>query len=227
MQLRLVFSIILLLQFLHSYCQDSLCILIAKNVCICLNSKEIINYKIAVDCVNSEMENQSELFEKEGVAKYGISISEKESSEFAKEIGLKSSLNLIENCSTYTKLMDTARYSLYSYLNRDSLLTEITKLNLMDSSIRNLNFYIKRCRMLFWIVNFEGAFKDAQQILILDNTNQLGLHVTAMHMELNKDYPGALEIYKNLYNISSNPRYAIDEAIVQWKFKKEHFNKTK
>ena len=170
------------------------------------------------------MENQSELFENEGIAKYGNSITEKESSVFAKEIGLKSSLNLIENCSTYRKLIDTARYSLYSYLNRDSLLTEISKLNLMDSSIRNVNFYIKRCRMLFWIVNFEDAFKDAQQILILDKTNQLGLHVTAMHMELNKEYSRALEIYKNLYNISSNPRYAIDEALVQWKLKKGHIN---
>ena len=227
MQLRFLFLIILLIHFTHSYCQDSLCSIIAKNVCTCLNDKEIINYKTTVDCVNTEMQNQSELFANEGIAKYGNSISEKESNLFGKEVGLKVSLRLIENCSTYRNIMDTARYSLYSYLNRDSLLTKISKLNLTDSINRNLNFYVKRCRMLFWIANFEDAFKDAQKILILDNTNQLGLHVTAMHMELNKEYSGALKIYKNLYNISSNPRYAIDEALVQWKLTKGDVHKTK
>ncbi|MEY2916820.1 MAG: hypothetical protein RIS73_534, partial [Bacteroidota bacterium] len=61
--------------------------------------------------------------------------------------------------------------------------------------------------------------EDAAEILIVNSSNELGMHVKAMYLELNHNYDSALKIYTNLYNKSNNPRYAIDVALVKIKMK--------
>ena len=206
--------------FSHSYGQDSLSNIIANNTCSCLNNNKnqrAIVYNDVVKCVNDENEKQSDFYVKEGIRKYGDSVTESQAIGFAKEIGLQVSLKLIKACPVYRNIMDTARYSLYSYMNKDSLINEIYKMNQIDVKDRSLNFYVKRCKMFFWLSKIKDAFEDAEQILALNSTNELGLHVKAMYLELNHDYDSALKIYTDLYNNSNNPRYAIDATLVKFK----------
>ena len=220
--MKILFGTVFIFFFNISYAQNTVSNIIAKNVCNCLRNKlsqGTLIYKDAVNCINFENEAQSELYINEAVQKYGDSPTSSQAIQYAKDVGLNVSLNLIDSCSSYRELMDTARYSLYSYLDKDSLLTEISKLNLADTSNRKLNFYTKRAKMLFWISNIKEAAQDARQILKIDSTNQLGLHISAMQFELNHDYESALNIYTALYKTSNNPRYAIDAAIAKWKIK--------
>ena len=178
--MRLIFVTLFIVFYNVANCQDTLYNVLTKNICNCLNYKKVrgfLTYNDAINCVNKENENQSELYIQEGILKYGESVTETQAIQFAKDFGLNVSLKLIDSCSSYRELMDTARYSLYNYLNKDSLIKEIAKLKLINTNDRNLNFYIKRARMLFWVSNFKDAFEDAEQILKIDSTNQLGLHI--------------------------------------------------
>lgn len=220
--MRLILVIFLLLLIKFSFCQISLYHTVSKNVCSCLADKkgEGLSYKVAVSCINTEMENISEDFRNQMTQEYGNDISAEESTQFAKEFGLQVALELIDSCPNYRGLMDTARYSLYSYLNRDSVINQISILNSKDSLNRNLNFFVKRAKMLFWISDFKNAEKDAENILKLDSTNQLALHIKAINLEIKDNYASALKIYNFLYYKYKNPRYEIDAALVKWKIKK-------
>ena len=188
--MRTIMTIFLLIITKLSFCQDALYNIISKNVCSCLTEKkdEVLSYKVAVLCLNTEMENNSESFEDQMTQKYGEDISKDEAAQFAKEFGLQVALKLIDSCPDYRGLMDTARYSLYSYLNKDSIINQITILNSVDSVNRHLNFFLKRAKMLFWISDFKNASKDAEQILKWDSTNQLALHITAINLEIEHHY---------------------------------------
>jgi hypothetical protein len=217
-RIKMTFSVLFLLVFYNSYCQDSLSGVMAKELCSCLMNKKInqvVIYNDAIQCVAQVNEKESDFYMREGVRIYGDSITETQATTFAKEIGLKVSLESIKNCPVYRNLIDTARYSMYSYLNRDSLLVELSKIN--QNKDHNLNFYLKRCKIFFWLSQLKDAYTDAGQILILSSTNELGLHIKAMYLESKYDYIPALEIYNTLYQKSKNPRYAIDVALVKYK----------
>lgn len=220
--MKLIFIIFFLLLTKSSFCQDSLYNIVSRNICNCLTDKKVegLSYKVAASCVNTEMGNISEQFEHQIIQKYGNDVSDEESIKFGKKLGLQISLKLIESCPNYRGLMDTARFSLYSYLNKDSLIKQISILNSSDSINRNVNFFLKRAKMLFWVSDFSNATKDAEEILKFDSTNQLALHITAINFEFAHNYAAALKIYNSLYVKYNNPRYAIDAELVKWKLKK-------
>ena len=133
--------------------------------------------------------------------------------KFGNDFFKRNSVKLIYTCDTYFKLLDSTRYEQINSLNKDSIQTSITSLNMTDPSTWDKDFLVKRGLFYFALADYTNAQKDFDSSLVKDPNTLQSIYFKAWIFEIKKDYDGAIKLYSDLAVLTKMNDFNIFAAI--------------
>jgi len=178
--------------------QDSLDNIISKDVCPCLSEAKILTIDAMETCFQSSLERHKSI-----VIQYCLKVYKDTSAETGHKLGLdlvqRLSVSMIATCKPFYKLMDSLRYSKLSGLDKESIKTEIEKMNNSDTAIWNADFFSERGVKFFQIADLDKALSDFNHALLLDKNAFQSMYFKAWTLERKGNYDEAIVIYQDLF----------------------------
>ncbi len=137
--------------------------------------------------------------------------------KFGNDFFKRNSVNLIYTCDTYFKLLDSTRYEQINSLNKDSIQSSITSLNMTNPDTWDKDFLVKRGLFYFALADYVNAQKDFDSSLTLDPNTLQSIYFKAWIFEIKKDYDNAIKLYSDLAILTKVNDFNIFAAIAKRK----------
>jgi tetratricopeptide (TPR) repeat protein len=133
--------------------------------------------------------------------------------KFGNDFFKRNSVNLIYTCDTYFKLLDSTRYEQINSLNKDSIQSSITSLNMTNPNTWDKDFLVKRGLFYFALADYPNAQKDFDSSLVKDPNTLQSIYFKAWIFEIKKDYDSAIKLYSDLAVLTKMNDFNIFAAI--------------
>jgi tetratricopeptide (TPR) repeat protein len=219
---RLYFCKIILIVFLFPLsnikAQKNLDSLFAKDLCFCLNkTKKIIDGDLE-RCMQYALEENTEIVNEKVLEKaleLGENATEEDGYKFGYALGERATVIMIGTCDLFFHYIDSIRYDPFINLNKDSLKSELIKIN--HQKELNKDFFTKRALLYFQINDIKNSLSDYREALKLDPYDLQTNLMIAWTLERNKNYDEAYLIYKDLATISNKNVFNLLMATVKRK----------
>ena len=137
--------------------------------------------------------------------------------KFGNDFFKRNSVNLIYTCEAYFKLLDSTRYEQINLLNKDSIQSSITSLNMTNSNTWDKGFLVKRGLFYFALADYVNAQKDFDSALTLDPNSLQSIYFKAWIFEIRKGYDNAIKLYSSLATVTKMNDFNIFAAIAKRK----------
>jgi tetratricopeptide (TPR) repeat protein len=154
--------------------------------------------------------------QKELAIKYPDSVTYEKSYEYGQALGRKLDTALVYCCDIYFKLTDSLRFSGFNSMNKDSLKTELQKLN-GPGLPKAEKVLEKKAALNFILGNYKDANTYAEEVLNYKPDHLYALVYKSYFLELEKKYDEALVLYSNLAKMTGQGNYLVWVAIVSRK----------
>lgn len=213
--MRVFLSSLLLFISYFGSAQSALDKKFSEDVCHCLTQHTISSSSDFQNCYLTAINQNYALVTKE--SKLFTDTSGKYRHTFANQMYDRISVAMIATCKPYYNLIDTWRYTEMLGVNKDSIRSEISKMNNNSVYGRDEIFYTNRGMMYFKISDLENALNDFNKAIQLNSNALQSLIFKAWVLELNKDYDQAYTLYTSLALLTGKNEFNVLAAMVRQK----------
>jgi tetratricopeptide (TPR) repeat protein len=190
----------------------------SKDVCSCLdnlkNARDSANY---MDCFQKAFHDDRELVIQEFQRIYADDTSSENALKFAKDLRIETSIILIKECNIFFVLTDSLRYEKYKNLNSDSLKNYLRKLNKIESSRRNDQYYSDKAMLFFQLKMLDSSLIEIRKSLNVNPKNIESLYLEGWISEIKGNYDVAISLYNEVAELTHMKSFYIFSEIAKRK----------
>ena len=200
--MKLVFIILFILTSNFSFGQSLVEAKYFKDVCDCMDTSKNKSNVEVMNCFETAFIPNLPLIVEE-YHKIHRDTSYEGASKFAYNLMEQAMIDLVKECKTYFRLVDSNRYKYYSNLNTDSLKDELQTLNDKYAiSKSDKQFNSKRASIFFKLHDYDSALNDLEIALQINPNDLASLYTKAWIFEMKGLYDQAIPLYTKVAELS-------------------------
>jgi len=184
----------------------------SQGVCECMDSSGGVQ-KSMIECFSKSIEKNKAQFNKE-VGGRGDT-SENSVTELFNELLFDVQIDLIGICKSFYQYMDSLDRLRDKDLNTDSLQNEMLRLNLLDQSKKNKDYYMVKANLFIQLGDYNNALKISDSLISKDSADVVGLLLKALVLDKKGDYGHSEQVYNKLVAITGKRGFLLFAALAK------------